>query len=313
MFCGKERWDAAGKHCYITGGSSGLGLALAKMLAEQGAHVTIVARDSKRLSSALVEIETFRRSENQIFQSFSYSLFTVGDSRAALEAASARHHGLTPDAVFLCAGKAIPRFFVEYTEAELIDGMNYGYWVQAWTAWIVTRQMVLQKRTGSIIFVSSTLGLMTVPGYSGYSPCKHALRGLADTLRCELLLYGIDTHIFFPPTMFTPSYEEENKIKPKITLKIEEADGGLTAEQAADGLLKGFKKGYAHITADTLTDSFRVSTRGTAPSHNWIVDGLKAVVAHIWIPVWSSLTDRRVKAHREEHYQHLEDIGFFAV
>ena len=99
--------------------------------------------------------------------------------------------------------------------------------------------MVAHKRTGSIVFVSSTLGLMTIPGYAGYSPCKHALRGLADTLRCELLLYDINVHIFFPPTMFTPSYEEENKIKPKITKKIEETDGGLTAEQAAAGLLTG--------------------------------------------------------------------------
>ena len=53
------------------------------------------------------------------------------------------------------------------------------------------------------------------------------------------MLYGIDVHIFFPPTMFTPGLEEENKTKPKITLDIEAADDGLTAEQAALGLFKG--------------------------------------------------------------------------
>jgi hypothetical protein len=65
------------------------------------------------------------------------------------------------------------------------------------------------------------------------------LQGLADTLRNEFVLYDIDVHIFFPPTMYTPGYEEENKTKPKITLKIEEDDKGLTADQAADALLKG--------------------------------------------------------------------------
>lgn len=301
------------KHCYITGGSSGLGLALAKMLSSQGAHVSIVARDSEKLADALAEIEGVRQSKDQIHQAFSFSLFTADDSRAALDAAAAKHGGVPPDIVFLCAGKAIPRFFVEYTEAELVDGMNYGYWVQAWTAWIVTQQMVAHKRTGSIVFVSSTLGLMTIPGYSGYSPGKHALRGLADTLRCELLLYDINVHIFFPPTMFTPSYEEENKIKPKITKKIEETDGGLTAEQAAAGLLTGLRKGHAHITADMLTDSFRASTRGSAPANNWILDGLIDLASKIWVPVWSTITDRRVKAHRKEHHQYLEDIGFFSA
>jgi len=53
------------------------------------------------------------------------------------------------------------------------------------------------------------------------------------------LLYGIDVHIFFPSTMYTPGYEEENKFKPKITLKIEEADDGLTPDLAALRLFKG--------------------------------------------------------------------------
>ena len=92
--------------------------------------------------------------------------------------------------------------------------------------------------------VSSTLGFMSFIGWASYSPAKHALRGLADTLQSELMLYGIDVHIFFPPTMFTPGYEEENKTKPKVTLEIEGADDGLTADQAALGLLNG--KSIAH-------------------------------------------------------------------
>lgn len=39
--------------------------------------------------------------------------------------------------------------------------------------------------------------------------------------------------------MFSPGYEEENKTKPALTLKIEESDGGLTTEKAAEGLYEG--------------------------------------------------------------------------
>lgn len=42
-----------------------------------------------------------------------------------------------------------------------------------------------------------------------------------------------------PGTMFTPGYEEENKTKPELVLKIEESDAGLTPEQAAEGLYQG--------------------------------------------------------------------------
>lgn len=65
--------------------------------------------------------------------------------------------------------------------------------------------------------------------------------GLAETLRSEMLLYLIDIHIFFPGTMYSPGYEEENKTKPKITLKIEESDDGLKPEQAAEVLLQGIR------------------------------------------------------------------------
>jgi hypothetical protein len=103
----------------------------------------------------------------------------------------------------------------------------------------VSKEMIKTRKKGKICFVSSTLGYMSMIGYASYAPAKHALRGLADALRSELQLYSIDVHVFFPCTMFTPGYEEENKTKPKITLKIEESDSGLTSEQAARSMLTG--------------------------------------------------------------------------
>lgn len=126
--------------------------------------------------------------------------------------------------------------------------------------------------------------------------------GLADTLRSELLLYGIDVHIFFPPKMYTAGYQEENKTKPKITLEIESTDEGITAEKAAMGLFKGsrlllsktklsiscsfissvgIERGDAHITADLITDLFRSSTRGVTPVNNWLLDGLYDAIAYV--------------------------------
>ncbi|KAG1750529.1 uncharacterized protein EDB91DRAFT_1235048 [Suillus paluster] len=292
------------KHIYITGGSQGLGFALAKLVARKGAHVSIVARTQSKLDDALKELEVLRQSPDQVFKAFSFSLDTAEESAAALRAASDAHGGHVPDAVFACAGASKPMYLLDMQAEDLTRGMTNGYWVQAWTAFAAAKQMVRENKKGKIILVSSILGYMSFVGYSSYSPAKHALRGLADSLHSELMLYGIDTHIFFPPTMYTPGFDEENKTKPAITRTIESTDKGLTAEQAAVGLLAGIEKGHAHITADILTSFFRASTRGAAPRSNAALD-------FVGIPLWRRSVDKQVLAHREEHQEYLRKKGFY--
>ena len=53
------------------------------------------------------------------------------------------------------------------------------------------------------------------------------------------MLYGIDVHVFFPGTIFSPGLLTENRTKPKVTLKIEERDEGMSPERWADELLQG--------------------------------------------------------------------------
>ncbi|KAG2131328.1 hypothetical protein DEU56DRAFT_814007 [Suillus clintonianus] len=310
MFYSKK-WSPKGLHVYITGGSQGLGLALAKLVARKGAHVSIVARTQSKLDEALKELEAARQRPDQIFKAFSFSLDTAEESAAALQAASDAHGGHVPDVVFTCAGAAKPMYLLEMQPEDLTRGMTNGYWIQAWTAFAAAKQMVRENKKGKIILVSSTLGYMSLIGYSSYSPAKHALRGLADSLHSELMLYGIDTHIFFPPTMYTPGFDEENKTKPAITKTIESTDEGLTADKAAAGLLAGVEKGHAHITADLITSLFRASTRGCAPRSNTAMDVLLDLAALIGIPMWRRSVDRQVLAHREEHREYLRAKGFF--
>ncbi|KAJ2913962.1 hypothetical protein MD484_g6454, partial [Candolleomyces efflorescens] len=270
-----QNWNPDGKHCYVTGGSQGLGLAFAKLLVTKGAHVSIVARNQQKLDEALAELETARVAPSQILQAHSASLLSASESTAALEAVCKAHNGEAPDAVITCAGSAKPMFFVETTEQDLVEGMQNGYWVQAWTAWAALKMMVKQKKKGGkICLVSSMLGYMSIIGWSPYAPPKTALRALADTLQSETMLYDIQTQVYFPPTMFSPGLENENKTKPDIVKKIDESDDGQTPEQAAQQFYKGFVRGDAHITGDLLNDLFRAGTRGVTPRANFVLDVL---------------------------------------
>ncbi|EIN09286.1 oxidoreductase [Punctularia strigosozonata HHB-11173 SS5] len=309
---GSKKWNPKLQHCYVTGGGSGLGLAVASSLAAKGAHVSIVGRNVEKLKTALDVLEARRQSPDQVFQIASHSLGSAREADAALNEIVVKHEGRAPDAVFLCAGQARPKFFVEMTEDDLLKGMEDGYWLQAWTAWAVARMLVRQRATkGKFVFVSSTLGYMSFLGYSSYSPAKHAVRALADTLRSEFQLYGYSVHVFFPPTMFTPGYELENETKPRITQKIEETDPGMTADQAAQALLKGIDGGHAHITGDLITELFRASTRGASPGHNYLWDSMLDSIAHIGALIWRRSVDAKVLDHRAEHRAYLEESGFF--
>ncbi|KAJ3934322.1 MAG: oxidoreductase [Lentinula lateritia] len=307
-----KSWDPKNKHCYVTGGSSGLGLAVAKLLVSKGAHVSIVSRDARRLENAMKELEAVCTFPHQILKCYSYDLVTAAGSREALDAVCEPHQGKNPDAIFMLAGSCHPRFFIEETEETMRTQMDQTYWVQAWTALEASKRMVRDKSKGKIVFHSAYIGYITLIGYAAYGPGRMALRALADTLRQEFLLYDIDVHIAFPGTMYTPGYDIENATKPKITLKIEETDPGMTGDQYAKGLLRGVQNGDFHISPDLLGNIFRASMRGVAPSGNFMVDSLWNFIGWVGLPIWRMSVDSTVKGHRKEHEEYLTSKGFYS-
>jgi len=309
-FSSRPRWNPSGRHCYVTGGSSGLGLALALLLTKRGADVSIVARNEENLKKALAQLEASRANPNQILRAYSFSLGTQENAANALEAACVPHGGQTPDAVFLCAGKATPGFFIEQTEESMRKGIDDTYWLAAWTALVASKRMVGTRTKGKIVFVSSILGYFGMIGYSTYSPGKHAIRGLAETLRQELLLYSIDVQIYMPVTMLSAGYEEENKTKPKLVLKVEESDKSLTPEEAAEGLYEGVKKGEFHITDTFIANLFRTNTRGTSPFGSSVLkDLIFGLIGTIGLTLWRRDVDKQVVGHRTAHSEYLATKG----
>ncbi|KAK4690067.1 hypothetical protein P7C73_g59, partial [Tremellales sp. Uapishka_1] len=307
---GKSKFDARGKFCYITGGSQGLGRALAMSLVKQGADVVVVARDLKKLADTEQELKSLARPGQKI-SSISADLMDVEKSEDALAQAVRQLGGRTPDYVFLCAGTSRPKLFLDSSPDELQSGLNNTYWVSAWTAHAASKLMASQRVTGSIIFVSSFLGYTSFAGYTSYAPGKYALRGLADTLRQEMLMHDINVHIYMPTGISGPGYDAENVNKPKITKKIEEGDSLLTPEACADILLDGVGKGYYQITNDFVSDLVRLQSRGSAPSNNVLLDTIYWFIGGIGVPIWRMITDYQVRGAKKEVKEELTASGFY--
>ncbi|CAE6424465.1 unnamed protein product [Rhizoctonia solani] len=265
-----RKWNPKDKHCYVTGGSTGLGLCLAKILVKDGAHVSIVARNQEKLDQAITELESLRISPEQVIKSYSFSLTDAAGSVAALDAASVPFEGRVPDALFLCAGASRPRFFIDDDAEALERGMRDAYWIQAYSAHAGIKKMVRQKVPGKVVFVGSMLSYMSFMGWSNYAPGKHALRGLADGLASECQLYDISVQMYFPCTMETPGYDEENKLKPELLKRLEETDKGMTPEDAAQAMYKATGSTYYVFPDATPPSVDQVTT--------WLDQGASKVV-----------------------------------
>lgn len=123
--------------------------------------------------------------------------------------------------------------------------MDTDYWTACWTAKASARLMAKQHDSypaaarPKLVFVGSTLSFLNFAGYTSYCPPKAAVRSLADTLRNELKLFGIDVHSFFPAGILSPGFENENIAKPQLTKDIEGSDVPLPPLEVAKHLLKG--------------------------------------------------------------------------
>jgi len=233
------------QHAIISGGSSGIGLALAKKLAATGYNVTILARDAVRLETARVEIESTRLGTDQRVLAISVD---VADARAVQSAVGDAVNAFgAPALVIASAGIVIPHIFEELAISAFKQTMDVNYLGSVYLVRAALPSMQLAGQ-GHIVLVSSGAGLLGVYGLSAYTPTKFALRGLAEVLRAELRPEGINVSVVYPPDTDTPMLREEIRIRPEITSRIAAKAKSMTADEVADAILKGVAKKKFSIT-----------------------------------------------------------------
>ena len=228
-----------GKTVYITGGSSGIGLAAAKQFAGAGANVAIFARGQTRLDAALPLIEAAESSNGQKFLAVQLDVANHTDVDAKM-AAAVRSFGV-PDVLVNCAGVAWCNY-IEDTPYEQYERMMM-------TDFFGVRNTVtallpsMKERGGNIVNVASILGVIGVVGYAAYCPSKFAVIGFSEVVRAEMKKYNIRVSVLCPPDTDTPQLAEENKTKPPETRAVAGNTGLMQPEQVAAAMIKGMEQG----------------------------------------------------------------------
>jgi short-subunit dehydrogenase len=244
-----RRWkayDFKDKSVLITGGSRGLGLVLARQLAEQGANITICARDEDELERA-----------RQDLQKHGADPFTVkcdvtnnGEVQEMVHAVTNRFGRidvLINNAGIIQVGPIEVMTLDDYKEA-----MNAHFWGPLHTILAVLPGM-RERKGGRIVNISSIGGKISVPHLVPYSASKFALVGLSEGLRAELRKDGVVVTTVCPGLMRTGSprnakfkgrhHEEYAWFSISDSLPVT----SISAERAASQIIDACRHGDAEL------------------------------------------------------------------
>jgi NAD(P)-dependent dehydrogenase (short-subunit alcohol dehydrogenase family) len=237
-----KRMDFNGRIVVITGGSRGLGLLIARQLAEEGAHVTIAARDEAELQRAHEDLESRGARVHVV-------ACDVGkrDQAERLIEETLQRHGRI-DLLVNNAGvmKVGPVEHMDHADFE--EAMAVHFWGPLHTTLAAVPAMKRQGG-GRIVNISSIGGKIGVPHLTPYCASKFALTGLSDSLRGELAKDGIFVTTVCPGMMRTGSpfnawfkgnYRDEfTWFTISDSIPVASIDGGRAAAQVIEAARYG--------------------------------------------------------------------------
>ena len=261
--------DLHNQHAIITGGSSGIGRATARLLTRRGAHVSIVARRQELLDETLAELEALRANSAQRLRAYSADVTDWEQTQEAIAALTA--DSFPPDILVNAAGFAHPGYFEELPLEIFRQTMDVDFFGTLHPIKAALPAM-MERRSGHIVNLSSVAGFLGVFGYTAYGAAKFAVRGFSDVLRQEMKPYGICVSVIFPPDTDTPQLHYENQFKPPETRRIAGAAKALTAEQVAQSLIRGIERRQPYILPSFDTRLYFLLANGFTGLFRWYFD-----------------------------------------
>ncbi|MDH2067079.1 SDR family oxidoreductase [Pantoea sp. GD03673] len=215
----------SGKVALVTGGNSGIGLAVARRFAEEGARVFITARREAQLAEAVAAIG------GQV-EAIPADITRESDLARLFATLVARAGRL--DILVNASGVSEPASLEETTGEHIDRAFNLNVRAMVLT---VQHAVQLMGEGGSIVLVGSIAGEMANPGYGSYSASKAAVRSYARTWNSELAPRGIRVNTLSPGPTDTPMFDRaSDEVRQTLSARIPAKRLGNPDEVAAAAL-----------------------------------------------------------------------------
>lgn len=217
-----------GKVVLVTGASSGLGAATAKLLASQGASVFGVARREKALQAV----------QSQIAESggeMSYSVVDIADIDQCTVAVEdcVKHYGAI-DCLINAAGSHQFHHTAEVTAANWQQDLAINVTAPFFLSKTALPHLI--TRGGNIVNVASIAGLEGQPYSAGYCAAKHGLIGMSKSLALEYAKSNVRVNVVCPGGMATPQIENlqlPQEVDFDLLMRAAAMRGMMDAEEVA--------------------------------------------------------------------------------
>ncbi|MFC0445186.1 SDR family oxidoreductase [Pseudidiomarina halophila] len=228
-----------GKSVWLTGASSGIGLALAQQLAEAGAHLILTSRRSDVLEH--VRTELVHPERHQVL-----ALDLSQPEKAAKEAAEALGDQVI-DILINNAGVSQRSLILDTDMQVYRQLMEIDYFAVIALTKLVLPRMV-ERRSGQIVTVSSVAGKVGTKLRSGYNGAKFGVIGFMDSLRAEMHEHGLVVTSILPGFINT-QVAHNSLTGDGSALGHEDPDnaGGISAEECARRSLQAIAAQKAEV------------------------------------------------------------------
>src|SRR5215212_9631942 len=192
-----KRFSLTGKKALVTGGSKGIGVAVAEVLADAGADVAIVGRDKAGLAETAQKIAVLGR----LCVMIEANLATIDEPRQAAEQAVQALGGI--DILVNNAGIAridnlLTLSVAAWDETQAVNLRAPFLFAQA-----IAPKMI-EQRNGKIINISSQAGVIALDGHGAYGASKGGLNMLTKVMAAEWSQYNIQCNAVAPTVILTP-------------------------------------------------------------------------------------------------------------
>ena len=208
--------DLKNKHALVTGGGTGIGLAIAKDLADRGAEVTITGRRREVLRSVagprMHAMSMDVRNEDAQRETIAAAVSARGPIQICVANAG------------IAEGRTVPRTTTEFWRNVMAINLD--------GAFITIRESLLSMQNtdwGRVIAVSSVAGLRGLPGAAAYSASKHGLIGLIRSLAAEMARSPFTFNAVCPGYTDTPIVDRSKTMIAEKT--------GISEDEALKGMI----------------------------------------------------------------------------
>jgi uncharacterized protein len=215
----------------ITGGSSGIGAATARVLTEAGWHCVLLARDPERLARVAKELGA---------EAEQCDVADRGQMNDAAARIAERHEAI--QLLVNNAGFTKRKGFLESTPEEIEDITRTNYLGSVWALFAFLPLLEAGRPSSDVVNVASVAGTVAHGSSGPYAAAKHAQLAFSRATTAELAGRGIRVHTVNPGPVETPGFPQRMLLQHRLLRHVV-----LTPEQVANAIVRAVERNRAEV------------------------------------------------------------------